>query len=683
MSKRFPWAKLIFATGLCLCLSLHVLLVGYPILKRELPVEPDDAYTYLLESVRLAHAEGAQNKAFKTLHSQFDEIAESDREDKPMANERRQMANEVRGRLFVVYHPLHSLTLLMLKKTTGLSWETVYGISQLVGLTLIILGIGLWLRALWGNSAAGIGLCILAVSVLPGQGYDIVVPSNIALGLALLSWAPLLQGKRYGIAALVVGCIGIPFVHPIGRIYAIVAVGLLFLLDHGSTRLQKIGATCLCLISIPISMMVFAYLSNSPDGFGLDYQGVVQQLIGIWANMRDSRLTISRTPFVSRSLFICFIIPVVAFFSALPEARRRLSVTGFFLFGLLVASWFLVLPGHSADLFTRFWVVVAVVYAGAIGQFVVATVKLAVRQLIPADPRSFLTGDYHISDTRPLLKKVAAAIGCLIVLHAASSLTIRGADSLKTASMAMMKRGDYHYDAEFCKRLLSNSNPNDVVVYGNLDLMLYCLVHGMLDRGALLNRLPLKSTAKTDKGINKDNVRFIVFHSPLSQAHNFADINGLKLGTSCSLVFSGIAAPDALVAEIYIKNVSHKKETVGFAGSSVSGGDTFSTTSVIDVPGMFEGWIKVPQLGQMSTSPLKLRLSTKSNTLRVGGLRVDAEQKSRWPWDQGVGVRLIPTAPRETAIDIRFETKTWHEGLLASARVIDDERGSVLAEIVR
>ena len=58
-------------------------------------------------------------------------------------------------------------------------------------------------------------------------------------------------------------------------------------------------------------------------------------------------------------------------------------------------------------------------------------------------------------------------------------------------------------------------------------------------------------------------------------------------------------------------------------------------------------------------------------------------KKSRWPWDQGVGVRLIPTAPRETAIDIRFETKTWHEGLLASARVIDDERGSVLAEIVR
>src|SRR5262245_32277850 len=91
-------------------------------------------------------------------------------------------------RAFMVYHPLHSILNASLHKA-GLSWEAAYDAIRVVGAAFLIMAIAYWLLKLWSPGPAGVSLGLLSFMLLPDYGVHWIIPSNLALGIAIFVWA--------------------------------------------------------------------------------------------------------------------------------------------------------------------------------------------------------------------------------------------------------------------------------------------------------------------------------------------------------------------------------------------------------------------------------------------------------------------------------------------------------------
>ncbi len=131
-------------------------------------------------------------------------------------------------------HPLHSALLLLLNRL-GLTWEGAYRVLEIAGAVLIHLAIVTWMFALWGPGPAGITLALLAFRTYSHQGFNLIVPSNIALGIAILLWALILNKRDVRPWILISGIVALLTMHTMGRLYAAVTLALYFLLANLST----------------------------------------------------------------------------------------------------------------------------------------------------------------------------------------------------------------------------------------------------------------------------------------------------------------------------------------------------------------------------------------------------------------------------------------------------------------
>jgi hypothetical protein len=347
---------------------------------------------------------------------------------------------------------------------------------------------------------------------------------------------------------------------------------------------------------------------------------------------------------------------------------------------LLPASIWIVEPRYPADVFTRVWVLAAVFYAGAIGQFVVLVGRAALHLPMKSDSGTPWQGSGD-DQLRSSLKPAVVAVGALIVLHMACSLAIRGPDAMSTALRNMIHRGNVRYDAELCRRLLAISDPNDDIVYDGETLMYHALVHGLMDRGALLNPNMSIPMASFRSNAESARIRFLLFSSPIRKFTSQNDPDGIRLEPLTPLDLTTVSRNTCAHLEVHVRNPSLTRASRILVVQKSGKMESFTKAGEIAVPAGFDGWTKVPLEPDVAGMPLDVRLASAGESLQLGGLKTKAGQTSWWPWDDGIGVRM--TLSDVGPVEIRFDTRRWREGLNAPVRILDDRHAIVLAEIIR
>ena len=133
---------------------------------------------------------------------------------------------------FPFYHPLFSVILIALNKL-GLDLLTAFKLVWSLGPLIFGLAIAYFLTGLFGAGAAGLALGLLAFKVFPDTGLHYVVPSNLAMALALIIWGRLVRRQGKAPWTLALGSLALAAMHPIGLIYAVMSVVLALVLLAG------------------------------------------------------------------------------------------------------------------------------------------------------------------------------------------------------------------------------------------------------------------------------------------------------------------------------------------------------------------------------------------------------------------------------------------------------------------
>lgn len=123
--------------------------------------------------------------------------------------------------------PLAMLTGALLH--AGVSPALTFGLIETFTALILGIGIAVFLSRLASPHAAAFALTVLALAILPRQGFHFLVPSVFALGVSMVAWG-LLLGDRIRtpalIAVIALACALAVSVHTIGKAYVMIALGI-------------------------------------------------------------------------------------------------------------------------------------------------------------------------------------------------------------------------------------------------------------------------------------------------------------------------------------------------------------------------------------------------------------------------------------------------------------------------
>ena len=123
---------------------------------------------------------------------------------------------EPSGYALVFFTPLQAAFFSALH-LAGFDWFTAQWAFIFLGAIVIVAGIMLWLRVLFGPGPAGIGAILVGTTYFVGQGLIWIAASNVALGLGLLACGLAVAKRRRAARWIVFLCWTVVFLHVAGR----------------------------------------------------------------------------------------------------------------------------------------------------------------------------------------------------------------------------------------------------------------------------------------------------------------------------------------------------------------------------------------------------------------------------------------------------------------------------------
>jgi hypothetical protein len=207
----------IFLAGLVIFIIFQTGLVLEVQLVRVLPPESDDAYLYIYNAVQLRQGFNYNTPALKDFRSQT-------KPEPGDSVDRQNLKWRLYHYVFWTQYILHSASLVLISLASGVSLEIAYKISGVLGSLLIAGAISYFLLTITDRISAGLALGTMAITMFPGQGIHMVVPSNICMAVGLFLVAIVLRngGKSkwtlFGLSIIVL------FLHRTGLIYASLGV---------------------------------------------------------------------------------------------------------------------------------------------------------------------------------------------------------------------------------------------------------------------------------------------------------------------------------------------------------------------------------------------------------------------------------------------------------------------------
>ncbi len=657
----------IFILGVIIYLVAQGILLNYPLWTRSLPPEPDDAYTYMSKGPQMEQCFLQGCPALQDLREQVN-----------VKEPYRQAWEAVRARIFTlnVYHPLQTVALIAVHHL-GFSWELSYKIAWSAGSLLFLIGIAWLLFVLFGPGAAGLGLFLLAFQVFANQGLHYVVPSNLALGIGFIVWARILSKKGNAPWCLLLGAVAMVSMHPVGRIYATIAI-LIYLTAGQSpwrarTLLPALGGAAIVAAAFLLPHFIthpdlvrpaapipddFTYLKYAHDTF--------RELAG---NLYKLFVGVAGLPI--------FLFTLVAGIWLLPPERRRVVgrialILGFF----LVISLFYVMPHFPGDVFRRLWIAFAVLITGICGYGIFALMRYAgllLNSVSPTPVTEFLG--------IPTLRLSSHKIGVLLLAVVVAILLQTAHDGTANLVKTIKKtigRYQYAYNLDQPGLLLSESREGDKVLYSSLFNMPFYLTHGALNLGAVYYPA-VRGTPLEKKWAESEQVRFAVVMNPLNWFPT--GYEGKIPLKHYSQVLARFPQPENIsTVRLRLENPTDEEKVLEAVLRSDKGEKAKSGPLTLP-PGQTK-WLEIPAQGLGWTGTLEVALSGEIKELFLHGLNMNQSQ-TLWPWDQEASLTFIRAEDGGKAYSVLFKADSaLPEALKAKGvEVLDDQGGTVLLRI--
>ena len=666
--------RILFTAGVLLFLSVQLKMVIVPNQSRTVPVETDDAYTYILKAAEMQHCFLQDCPALNDLRQQL--TASSEQQEISWLRYREYV------RAFAVYHPLHSLLLVSLH-AAGLPWEASYNFVQMAGSLFLSLAISYWLYRLFGAGPAGIALFFLAFTPFPGQGLHYVVPSNLALGIGMLTWASLLKRSPRSNWIVVGSTLALVFMHPIGRLYALLGIVLFIFLNTKQLKRTDWLAIGLSVLIVLITFLLPQILTRPELSFPADPPPADWSIWTGYYNNGIEAVSIIKLWLQSFGGPLLAALLVSIGLLSLPPGEQRTQVLGtmVLLVGLLFASLLQVLPRYPAEAFGRVWLPAAILLTGLIAHGIwrwAAAVLHSSRQLLQNGLPGFT--DKHWGLSRPGWAFVLLLLFGLLLIRIGTNNVIEGQRTLREILSIMMEVQDSRLAVEQPSILLQ-AGCKDVLYMSEVPMHLY-LVHGALECGAIYH--PALEGPSDEKHWIQDNpdLGYVVTWNPTIQSTSVGGGSPLALDRRDRLEFHFPEGWASSYLYVYVENPGEDTRLNIFP-LQIEGGEKPKVLERIPVPDNWSGWQAIDITAEELAHGFGLGVPEASRSIFLRGVKADPDSLRNWPWDQGVTLVHQEKGQETSATEIRFETASLFPNSNLPLTVVDDQGDTVLIKIKR
>lgn len=669
--KISTWVELlVFVVGMLIYLVTQVFLVAFPVLSRAAPVETDDAYTYLLKAAEMQDCFLQDCPALNDLRLQLSEQSAD-----PEINWLRYREYV---RAFSVYHPLHSFVIVGLHQV-GFSWEAAYNIIVMVVGLMITLAVIYWLSSMYGIGAAGIAGLLLAFTVFPNQGLYYIVPSNLALGIAIFTWGLLLKQRCCSQWVVLIGTLALVTMHPIGRLYALVTVGL-----HIFQNWKQLSRKTWIFSGVSISIVALSFLlplviSRPYLSFPADPPPANwESWMGYYNNI-TSAVDFTKPWFTSfGGLLPASLLILVGLFSfSRFQNRSQVLTLTVLLAGLLFASLFQVLPRYPAESFSRVWIPFAILMTGAVAQAIwrwasalLFFVYTRIKNGLPD-----LTDDTWVLSISGwgMIFFLVSGIG-ITQIFIDRSLEGRREILAKQSKMIAVQNSLLEPSQP---ELLLSSDCGSVLYLDEVPMHFY-LVHGALKCGAIYYPALAGTPLEHQWVYENQKLNYIVSWNPVVSTR--ANGGGTPLVLS-DVDLLEIHLPEHWSSEsiyIYLENPDSEVTLEVSQITMDQKEDPQEMLAKIALPANWSGWYEIDTDLDKN---IQLGLAQSDGQVFLRGIRSNRDAARNWPWNEGVLLSYHPGASGVPSREIRFDTTSIFSMPNKSLELIDDSGDTILVNI--
>jgi hypothetical protein len=625
-----------------------------------MPPEVDDSLVYLLRGQYVIECPRQDCVGAETIRAQVTE-----RTNNPDIDVSRALHRFVS---FGIHAPLHAVFLAVLHKV-GADWMTAYWIGVFVGIGLIASGVSLWLRAVFGEGAAGVASLMVGTTYFVGHGFLWIVPSNVAIGLGFLTAGLAVQlGRKASlwVAALLWVVV---FMHLTGRGIAAIVV-LTYLASTGPPWSRRDWYPVCSGVAAMAIYTALPFIFERPD-FRIPFgtEGFVGNPLGvIILNVVETLRVTLRTTLIAGGFVPMLAAAVVAYFILPAERRRPMAAMLLAAGGLCIVSLFHISPRIPAELFARFWIFLAVTMTGSAALVLWRAIPLI--SLERGDLRA-LWRDPLWDSTRLLSPRGWRLVGVLaLTVLAAGALVhvLAGLYFIERARVMMTVRHDFAFERQQPALMLADRC--GTIYYSGAEVLhAYWLYGGLRCRSIIDIGLDRAALARTT------DVSHAVVFNRMAQFQNW---HPLRAGEIFTIRSSAESGPGCSVAvETSASVVAHLRAAKVRAIMTIRRGGAERRVTIDTTP----QWIDLGPLG-LADSGIVLR--TEVGVVAIGGLRRSQPGMLNWPWDQGLTIDFIRDIPHQSRrhIEERFRTMN-HFPFGRCVEVMDDRGFTVLARVGR
>ncbi|MCX7049703.1 MAG: hypothetical protein NTX50_29990 [Candidatus Sumerlaeota bacterium] len=670
LTQRAGWG--LFALGTAVFCAVQFYLVFAPIARRAEPVEVDDAYSYIHKAEQMRSDFLQRAPALEDLRRQI---------YAPPFNARQfYECNRLERRLLHLYHPLHSLLLLALHGT-GLTWVRAFELLQLFGVLFIVLGAAAWLLTLWGPGPVGCALLAMALMRFKDQGFHIIVPSNLCLGAAFWVWAAIACGGRIADWAAPLGALLMPWIHPAGKIYAVLTMAAYALERRLPDRRRRvIFAIMLALI---MAAAIVPYLITTPA-----FRALTADALPGDSRMRTLSAAARALGFSALYAFggynwlllLASLLLAVIGVAAVPRAaRRQLIQTGIGAILLALAGIAFALPLYPNALAERFIVPLALLVYGAIGHAYWAIGSACVGAM-----RSRKKQSNEDEDQGLLPSSRAVAYLCLVILvilaayHAQATWRYWAKERIQIMDRLVHSQ-PYRLAPDQAAALLRQSREGDRVLYLDEAPLYFYLTYGAAGRGAIYYPTIQGTPSEPTWLHGKDAPRFAVFIHPRHRIPDSTEGGFLWAPKACVEIVCKAPKP---LSQWMIRLQSQRCPLEIRMRAHEAASDSITTWTLrFDKPMNEPTWVSLapPVHNVHLVHGIHLELQTPDPSIQISGVRTSPDSPWDWPWHEGVSVRW--TMDHRVFFKALFDPEDLYPDTRLKFRVLDDRGACVLAEI--
>lgn len=677
----------------------QIWLTATPVWERVLPPEVDDSLTYVVKTRQMEDCFFQDCPALEDLRTQFyGEGSDGD------VSHQQGLAG---SRVFPVYHPLFSVVLIGIKKLCGTDLMTAYKIVWTAGPILFGAAFAYLVGVLWGVPAAGWMLLVTAFKVFPDTGLHHVVPSNVCMAMACVLWARVLSTGGAAPWAMTLGTLALVAMHPVGRIYAVMAVFLSLAVSNFERKPRVLAPAAISLGIVAFAFVISGAVERpmlfTPTIAPADKSFLEWILVGA---SRNALAVLIETIRVQAGLFGSLTIfcgaVMLGLLSAEQERRGKalkfVAVNLFFLAALMFY-----VSDHPADVIFRMCIPLVIGLLGAVGAAAWFVMTRSWRLLIERVRGVTPADSVDVRRAWPL------AVLAILVGYSMQTVTV-GAEQVITTREHLMNRQPLALYPSQPKLLLSKAEPGDRVVYTSMIVMPYYFIYGAMDLGAIYYHPALEESSLVKKRLESPDVRFAVTYNPLvwhptfegrdetlwwttSPEFRFSMLNKRRIHGPLSR--EGVI-PAKNVDWIYIRPqggdfprtlrllVSNPgpKTTIVTKVMDERGADLPGRTKRIEISGEWKGEVTVELGDRPDAYGVGLFLPPGDTKLTIRGMAF-GDARTRWPWAEKADVAFQEKSGDCDPIVVSFDPAKLLPPAVTTEKlnILDDRGSSVLFEL--